>query len=47
MDDLLKLAFVLVWVLMLPVVLVIATPLVLLWSRAGLEETFGRTVLRR
>lgn len=47
MDEMLKLAFVLIWVLMLPVVLVVATPVILMWPRDGLKETLGRTVLRR
>ena len=33
--------------ILMPFVLIVATPFVLLWRRANTEETYVRTVLRR
>ena len=40
------LVFLFVWILM-PFVLIVATPFVLLWPRSNTGETYVRTVFRR
>jgi hypothetical protein len=47
MFDLARIFFLFFCLVLIPVVLVLATPFVLLWPRPDSEETYGQAVLRR